>query len=449
MRLPLPIENSYDSTRIGVSEQRTVNMYRHSQRGWRQLPGQASFGDDTGAGRGMLKMDGLLYVVIGTTLQSVASNGTFTSIGTILGSSRVIMETDGVQLVITTGAVIYVYTVSGGLVTVVDADIEDTAKSSAYLDLAFYFDQDLGNFIASANNDATSFSGDDKIEAESFADDILRMFAHNQLLYAFGETSTEVWYTSGVGRPPVDRQEIIERGVISAHAVASIDDTIFFVDQFTRPNRMQGLTYEPIYTPAIAEKWAAYTTVSDCFVTTYTWNQQNFVEFTFPTEDESWLYHVNSGQWCEREDTSNARSVAIDYETLYGELLALDHSTGTVWKHTETTYTDNAASITRIKDTGVISADIYGDASVLGNEMICNSLKITAESTGAATLTITFSKDGAAFGQSRTMTLTAGRQTRELNAWGKFREGIFRITTTSDVGLDIVDLSADLEVLDA
>jgi len=399
-------------------------------------------------GRGAICMDGVYYAICSTGLFSVTSAGVTTNIGTIVGTDRVVMETDGVQLVITTANTIYVYTVAGGLVTVTDADVEDTAKSSAYLDLAFYLDQASGQFIASANNDATSYSDDDKIEAESFADDILRMFAHNQLLYAFGETSTEVWYTSGTGRPPITRQQYIERGVVGTHAVASIDDTIFFVDQFRRPNAMSGLEYKPIYTPAVAEAWDAYTTDSDCIVTAYSYRQQVFVEFIFPTDDASWTYHVSSGEWTEREDTSNNKFRSIEYVNCYDKLLALDHSSAKVYQFAETTYTDSSVSITRTKDVGVITSEIFGDTSAFGNELICNSLRLTTESTGAATLTISLAKDGGAFAQSRTMTLTAGTQVRELNAWGKFREGIFRITTTSDVGVDLVSVSADLEMLD-
>ena len=128
---------------------------------------------------------------------------------------------------IAAGANKYVYTVGGGLVTITDVDLDD-AETVAYLDLKFYFDQPGGNFIGSANNDPTSYSLDDKAEAESFADDILAQFRHNQLMYAFGKVSTEVWFTSGVGRPPVDRQKVIERGLIGARAVDSIDDSIFF-----------------------------------------------------------------------------------------------------------------------------------------------------------------------------------------------------------------------------
>jgi len=250
-----------------------------------------------------------------------------------------------------------------------------------------------------------------------------------------------------VGRPPVDRQQIIERGIVGTHAIASIDDTIFFVDQFRRPNKMSGLQYEPIYTPAVAEAWDTYATDSDCYVMAYSYRQQTFVEFVFPTDGKSWTYHADSGSWSEREDVSNGQFRATAYVNVYDKLLALDRSTGALWQLSESTYMDDGAAITRIKDTDIISSDIYGEATILGNEIICNTLKITVDSTAAATLTISLSKNGAAFAQARTLTLTAGLQTRELSAWGKFREGIFRISTTSNAGIDIVDLSGDFEVL--
>lgn len=403
------------------------------------------------SGRGAINMNGTLYVVVDGYLFSVSSSGNTTGIGTIAGTERVVVDTDGTQLVTSTGSsgsTSYVYTTSGGLGAITDADFVDTAKSNAYLDLAFYFDQgSTGNFIASDNNDATAFDTDDRAEAESFADAILRVYAHNQLLYLFGSVSTEIWYTSGAGRPPIERQQVIERGIVGTHAIASIDDRIFFVDQFRRPNVMSGFEYQPIYSPAIAEEWDTYTTDSDCIVTAYSYRQQTFVDFIFPTDDAYWTYHVDSGAWCEREDSSNNRYRPVEYVNVYDKVLCLDRSNGKIYELSETTCQDDGSSITRTKDIGPVTSEIFGDAAAFGDEMICNSLKLTLESTGAGSITVSLLKDGGSFGQSRTINVTAGVQTRELNRWGKFREAIFRVTTTSNIGLDIIDAAADLEVL--
>ncbi len=78
------------------------------------------------ASRGAINMAGVLYSVIGSLLYSVSSQGVAVEIGAIDGTERIVMETDGVQLVITTGAdggKIYRYTVAGGLTTVTDSNI--------------------------------------------------------------------------------------------------------------------------------------------------------------------------------------------------------------------------------------------------------------------------------------------------------------------------------------
>ncbi len=403
-----------------------------------------------GAIRGAEVMDGIPYAVAGGGLYSFDSDGKFTFIGTIAGTERVIMETDGVQLVITTGAdggTIYRYTVALGLETITASAVEDTAKSSAYLDLAFYLDQADGKLIASDNNDATSYSTDDVLEAESFADDIIRMFSHNQLLYAFGESTTEVYYTSGVGRPPITRQQVIERGIIGTHAIDSIDDSVFFVDQYTRPNMLSGLQYQPIYTPAIAERWGSYTTTSDCIVNAYAYRQQNLVDFVFPTENESWTYHVASGQWFKSEDSSGDRSDVTAYVEAYNKTLAFSRSRVWVLELSETGYRDKEGAMTRTVDTDLITTELFGENSIAGEQMVCNSLKLTFESTAEATITISLQKDGGSFAQSRSFNVPAGTYTKELNRWGKFREAIWRITTTANAGVDIVDISGDFEVL--
>jgi hypothetical protein len=397
-----------------------------------------------GTGRGMIVMAGIAYAVVGSTLYSIDTFGAATAIsGTIADAPGIVgMETDGTQLVITSGTTIYRYTVAGGLTTVTDADITDTAKTSAYLDLKFWLDQPSGKFIGSTNNDATAYSTDDLAEAESFGDDTLAVYAHNQLLYICGETSMEVWYTSGEGRPPVTRQQVIERGIIGSFAIGSIDDRIYFVDQERRVNVMTGLQYQAIVAPGLDKALSGYTTVSDCIVNTYSLNRENFVDVFLPTENITWTYHEVSGEWVKRSGPN-----IVGYANVYGLLLGLGADDGKVYKFSDTTYQNNGASITRTKDIGPITAELY-DPALTGTEVICNGIDLTFESsTGSQTVTVTLAKDGGSFGQSRTITLGAGVQSRKQTRFGKFREGIFRVTTTGNAKIDLMDAGVDLDVI--
>ena len=407
--------------------------------------------------RGAAAMGGIIYAVYDQTLFSVDSLGNKTTIGTIDGYHRCVLETDGTQLVITTGSSgnkIYVYTTAGGLVTVTDADVTDSAKSSAYLDLRFWFDQPNGQFCNSAVDDATDFNALDFATAESFADDLLRVYAHNRYLYLFGENSIEAWYTSS-GRPPASRQSVIERGIAGTYAVSSIDDQVYFLDQNRRPNVLAGLQYQPIFTPAIAEEWDTYETVSDCIVLAYNYRQQNFVDFVFPSASTTWTYHVPSGFWSERQHqatisgsnlTTNYR--ALDYINAHGRTYVVGNSY--LYYFDETKYLHDTGAITRTLDTPTFTAASFG--GVKGQRVVVNSAWLTVQSTdNAPTIGVSFQADsdtGKQVTRSTSYGVTVSKATviPLLTPWGACMEGFFTVTTTDNAGIDFISLELDVDI---
>ena len=263
MRASVPLESSYQSTRLDANRQQTLNLFPHTTRGYRQFPGHVTFASfqatgesltdsnasaitdadsdavqvsvtPGGADRGMIANgpNGLLYQVTGSALYSIDNSGAAVFIGEISNSPLpVVMATDANQLIITTGGTpdAYVYTVSGGLAEISDSDLL-TTSSVAFLDSRFIYQQPDGYFVVSALNDGTSIASLDFAQAEALPDDLLRVFSLNQLLYLFGETTTEIWFTSGTGRPPLSRQAVLQQGICGTHAVASIDGIIYFID---------------------------------------------------------------------------------------------------------------------------------------------------------------------------------------------------------------------------
>ena len=114
MRASVPLESSYQSTRLDANRQQTLNLFPHTLRGYRQFPGHVTFasfqatgealtdanasaitdsaGDAVlvsvtpgGADRGLIANgpNGLLYQVTGSSLYSIDSSGTATFGGDI------------------------------------------------------------------------------------------------------------------------------------------------------------------------------------------------------------------------------------------------------------------------------------------------------------------------------------------------------------------------------
>jgi len=446
-------------------------MYPHSKTGYRQFPGMVEFAaKGTAAYRGGAVMGGIPYVIWGTSLNSIASNGTITVIsGTVSGTGMLVVDTDGTQLVMTGGSVKMLYTVAGGLVSITDGDLGD-AYSNAYLDNTFYYENSNGRIFASSLGDASAIAALDFITSESFTDGVTRLYALNQLLYSFGTQTTEVYYTSGTGNTRLSRQVVLEHGILGRFAVDSIDDSIYLMDAARRLTRLQGGQRIPISVPGLGEELDGYSTVSDCTVSCYTINQENFIEITFPTEDKSWVVHERSGEAVKREDWNNSRSRAAGYLRAYGKLIAADHSSGQLFDFSAATFQDNATDVERALHSELVTSELLG---VPSRPYLLNAIYLDYDSSSgflttdagvilttdtdeplsdtnvALSVNVSISKDGRGnfFSTPRAVTV-ADNGTLRLPNWGKCQDTIIRVSTSSDTNASFVGLAVDLELLD-
>ena len=472
MRAAIPLESSYGSTRLDANRQQTLNLFPHTLRGYRQIPGYVEFAnfqatgeaitDATsspltdsnseaitasitpgGADRGLIANgpNGLLYQVTGDALYSIDSGGAAIFLGEVVNSpTPVVMATDQNQLIITTGGTpdAYVYTVAGGLVEISDTDLLLTS-SVAFLDSRFIYQQPDGFFVVSALNDGTSIDSLDFAQAEALPDDLVRVFSLNQRLYLFGETTTEIWFTSGTGRPPLSRQSVMQHGLCGTHAVAAIDGIIYFIDENRRPGMLSGENFQPLFVPAIGEQWASYngSDFTTARVTAYSLHQEQFVDFIFADQGEIWTYHVTSQTWFEKDFMTT--SVVHDYDFV----LAAHSANKKIYKLDFSNFQADGANMTRRKDLPLISSEAL---DVGGAEMVIDQVKLHLDTSASSSVSLKVSKDLSSFTTINTMTLN-GNKTIDINGIGKCREVIVRVETTSDSQVDILDAAIDAQIL--
>lgn len=472
MRADVQLESSYNSTRLDANRQQVLNIYPHTLRGYRQVPGYVTFADflstgealtdanastltdantniveasitPGGADRGIVVEgpNALMYQVTGSSLYSVDSGGNALFLGNISNDPNpVVMATDANQLIICTGGnpSAYVYTVAGGLLEISDADLS-TTKSVAFLDSRFIFDQPDGYFVVSALNDGTDISALDFAQAEALPDDIRRVFSLNQLLYLFGEKTTEIWFTSGTGRPPLDRQAVLQHGICGTYAVDSIDGAIYFIDGNRRPGVIVGSQHSPLYVPAIGEAWANYGTddFTSARVSCYSLHQENFVDFIFPNQGVIWTHHVVSGSWFEKD------FVTTTVVQGYNLVLAAHATNKKIYRLDYENFQQDGANMTRRKDLPLISSEVLG---VGGAEMVIDKIKLHVETSSATDVTVKVSKDLITFTTINTVSVN-GNKTIDINSLGRCREIIVRVETSTDAKVDIIDAAIDAQVL--
>ena len=420
--------------------------------------GQKSFATVTGnTDRGMLEHQGVLYKVSGTTLYTVASDGTETSRGTIPGAGRCIMEGIGSSVVIVTGGVAYEWN-GTTLTTASDPDFE-TPNSCAHLNNQMLYDGDGGRFASSDVGTPLTINALNYATAESNADDLLRVYTFDQLVYLMGEKTIETWWNSGVGNPPFDRVEqgIMQVGLDAIHSVANDDDHIYWLGDDLIVYAAQGAVKEPISPHAINREIEGFSTTDDAVGWCMNLRGQWFYCITFPVAEKTFVY-PKGGEWFEwSSGTEGKRSTANSYAFVYGKHLVGDYTSGDIFELDFDTYTDNGSTIIRQRDTGPLHGGLFGSP---GKRIEMNRFELIME-TGTGLLTgqgsdpvvmLQFSDDGGKtfqtemWGRSGKMGEYTGFWKVEWFVLGSFESRIIRIKTSDPVYYSIHSAAADIEI---
>ena len=316
---PVPFATqSYRHDSLPIAAQRAVNWYAERQPpdAKSQVTSHGSPGITTfatcGAGpiRGFRMLGGLLYVVSGTSLYSIASTGTATEVGIgITGTGIVSISENGNEIQIVNGTNGYLYDTTSGFRAITDTDF-NAAHTTTYLDGFFLLAQaDSAQFFRSDLLDGSSYDALAFATKESKSGNVRAVVNVKQIAYVLGETAgSELWNNQGAANFPFQRIPggTIDRGIISSHAHAQEDQTLFMVGEDRMAYKVAGTSLGRISTHAIERTWQKYTSVSDCFGLAYTDNGHKVIVFTFPTEQAdlgdttSWAYDISTGLWHEK-----------------------------------------------------------------------------------------------------------------------------------------------------
>ena len=459
VNLPL-IGPTYTNRSLPVSAQVTQNFYATvNQQGGEQLsfqpfPGLKAFATGTGYSRGVGRLNNVLYEVMGTTLNKVASDGTVTSIGAIEGTGRCGFAEDGTNLIITTG-VGKPYTYDGTTLTQgTDADLPN-ASTVTYINRRVVYDGSNGDVVFADLGSPLSVNSANVIIAESKPDDMKAVYAYKQQVYAFGEQSVQPMYNSGAGNPPYDfilnaTQEI---GLDAIHSIDSNNNFAYFLGGDLSIYQLAGLSLRPIGNPAIGQAIENYSKTDNAFGICFTLDNTNFYMISFPTGNETWLYNESAGIWTNLAyGTDGAQHLIAGYEFIYGKHLVSDRRNGNIYELDFDTYTDNGDVIQRRRDTVSINGGTFGKP---GANVFMNNLRLEIESgtslvTAESQIIMQYSDDnGRSWSSERWLPIgDQGEYRHELVWWGlgTFKNRMFRFTMSDPIKWVLIKLSADVEL---
>lgn len=382
---------TYQSRSRPLSTQRTINLYPQiSEQGKEQLvlhsfPGQKALSEaDDGVDRGQYVMNEVQYRVVGTSLYKVDVSGSHTQKGFVTGDERCIFADDGENLVIISDKVFIYNAFTDTFNENTNVNLTNVQAVTIINNQFIYTTLNL-SFMAQPG-DPADVSGLDGIGAESNPDKLVRDYAFNQTVYRFGQRTTEPWYNSGTGRPPIDRidGQQISVGLGAIHSVANTDRAVYWLGDDKSIYRISGGASERISDDGLSNTIERMTVISDAFGYTFTLQGDDFYLITFPSEDRTFVVNESLGKsgWFELSSGTqggaySGTSLVEVYNTLRignrGKLATLDLDE----------YTQEGDTMLRQRVTRSFSGQ---DLGLKGNQILMSRLEFIME-TGVGLIT--------------------------------------------------------------
>lgn len=394
--------------------QRSINCYPVLDQQGKEVsalygtPGLSLFGVTNGSpGRGnFAAANGRIFVVAGSGVFELSSNGTATLRGTLQTSAgNVSIDENGLQLAVCDGTYLYTFTyATNTFAQVTDPDVPNPAKTVTFIDGYFVVNNGTGKFYISALYDGTAWDALDFATAESSPDNLIRPINFVGQLGLLGDKTTEIW--SDVGATSFPFAKIsgakMEVGILAAHTAIPVDNSLFWLGKDNIGSgivyRANGFTPQRISTEPIELIIAQATSPSDIRAYTYQEDGHVFYVLTGGGLPTSPAYDLTTGLWHERAylNTSGQFEPHLGICGMYafGKQLVISRVNGKIYQMSQDFYDDAGSPLALER--------VYTHISVENQRQRLNKLEIAME-TGVGLqsgqgsdpqITLWISKDG-------------------------------------------------------
>ena len=440
-------------------------------------PGKKLFATLTG---GQTQVRGLCYVqsqgrlfavgesASGQTLFEVSSAGVVTNRGSLgSGGSMASMaynQASPVQLLIASGGSLFLYNLGTNALTTITTNnsgqVVGAVSQVGFTDGYFVVTiKNSNTFQLSALLDGTTWDPTFVAQVETFPDNIVSMVVDHREIALGGQKQSQAYYDSGNPLFPFDAVPggFLEVGSVATFGATRADNAIFWLDGDEHGSgiarRMQGYTPQRVSNHAI-EYAFSQGTISDAICFSYQDQGHTFIQWYFPTLNQTWVYDVATQLWHERtflNPTTGAEQAdrAQCHAFAFGKHILGDYGSGALYDSSINYLDDFGNPIRRLRRSPHVSVEndfVYVNKVVLDIECGVGPQPPLTDGAGAARdpqVFMRWSKDychtwsnyyARGFGQ-------AGKYQVPV-AWkriGRGRDFVFEFTCTDPVAFRIID----------
>ena len=423
--------------------------------------------------RGSIEFQGVYYCVVNDKLYTIEADGLVTEQGTLqTNTGRVSMAHNGAsngrELCIVDGEHIYILdlytdgTFPGGVMwTITDPDDGNyDANAPAGATHVVFFDSyfiandpdNSGRFYVSKPYDGKTWVALSFATAERSPDELQSIVASDKILFLIGTKTTEMWYNAGIagGVPFKPMQSgFMQWGTIAKYSPTEISGVAFWLTQndegFGMIVKSSGTAPEIISTPAIATEIQKMSIVDDAYGWSYQHDQQTYYVITFPSEDTTLVYNLNTKLWHHWSTENFGRHRGNCHTFIYNKHLVGDSKTGHVFYLDWDSNVDYDEGITRIRRSQPIAE---GDKTVVHNAVRIEAKTGVADQGLNPKIHLRWRDRNGGWSNWHTRSLgEAGDHSKTITWWGlgESSERVYEIKITDPVDVTLIDAYALLK----
>lgn len=309
------------------------------------------------AGNGGIRSNGVVfkgdaYFVSQNKLLKISTAYDVTEVGTLnTTGGRVSIAFGRTYIAIVDG--VNGYTWDGAtFAQITDVDFPNGATHITYLD-GFFIANLAGSdaFYTSSSEDPTSWDALDFASAEKYPDDLVTIFATEDLLWMIGEYSAEAWYNSGGQDFPFSRVQagVNNWGILAPYSIAQGTDTLFWLAKNDEGENVvvqaMGSSVQVISPPWLIYQISQLSETSDAIAFFYQQAGHPFYVLTFPTAKKTWVYDVSTQLWHTRSSWNKGRWRPSGYVFFNNKHIVGDFEGNQFYELDLDTYTDGSDPI--------------------------------------------------------------------------------------------------------
>lgn len=450
---------SFNGRSLSFDAQRTVNLYLEASESgtsrspamligtpglllWTALAG--------GRVRGMIAFsDTVSIIVCGTNVWKVSNTKTATLIGTVIDEGPIVSMASNGQIVMMVGGLLgyFIDPTAGTVIPITDLDFQG-ATNVYFVDGYFVFNKlDTGQFQITQLY-GTDIDGLDYATAEGAPDPIVSLIVDHREVWLLGTETVEVWINAGSPDFPFQRVQgaFLEVGCAAQYSVAKMDNSIFWLARdergFGTVQRAVGYSSARISNHAVETAILSYSRVDDAVAYTYSQEGHNFYMLTFPTAGATWCYDASTNLWHERAYRDPVTAQLTRHRSncqmnFAGLTLVGDWEAGNIYALDLDTYTDNGATIARIR----VCPHIAGSNKFMFHQSLELLMQAgVGSSTGQGSdpqAMLSWSNDGGySFGNELWASIGKIGERRARVKWrrlGKARDRVYKVVVTDPI----------------